>query len=231
MLSEYEWAALQLSLKVSVTAIIICLPVAIFFAWLLARKQFIGKSLLDGIVHLPLVLPPVVTGYLLLVTFGRQGLIGKPLAELTGFSFAFSWEGAALAAAVVALPLMVRAIRLSLEAVDTKLEVAARTLGAGPIKVFLTITLPLTLPGLLTALLLGFARSLGEFGATITFVSNIPEITQTLPLAMYAFLETPGAEEQAARLCIIAIVVALSSLLVSEWIARRMRKKLGLLPC
>lgn len=226
MLSDYEWAALQLSLKVSLSAVILCLPVAVFFAWVLARRHFVGKALLDGVVHLPLVLPPVVTGYLLLIMFGSQGLIGKPLKELTGLSFSFNWQGAALAAAVVSLPLMVRAIRISLEAVDQRLEMAARTLGATPLRVFCTITLPLTLPGLLTAFLLGFARSLGEFGATITFVSNIPEVTRTLPLAMYTFIETPGAETEAARLCIIAIIVALSSLLLSEWLNRRSRARL-----
>ncbi|WP_299177191.1 molybdate ABC transporter permease subunit [uncultured Neptuniibacter sp.] len=226
-LTEYEWSALLLSLKVSLTAIVISLPVAILVAWLLARKHFTGKSLLDGIVHLPLVLPPVVIGYLLLIGFGRQGWIGKPLFELTGFSFSFSWQGAALAAAVVAFPLMVRAIRQGIEAVDTRLELAARTLGASPLKVFLTITLPLTLPGILSGTVLGFARALGEFGATITFVSNIPEITRTIPLAMYAFIETPGAEAQAARLCIIAITIALISLLASEWLTRKTIRKLG----
>ena len=180
-ITEYEWAALLLSLKVSLTSVLFSLPFAIGVAWVLARKKFPGKTLLDGIVHLPLVLPPVVIGYLLLIGFGRQGWLGKPLHELTGLSFSFSWQGAALAAAVVAFPLMVRAIRQGFETVNPKLEYAARTLGSSPTKVFFTITLPLTLPGILTGIILGFARSLGEFGATITFVSNIPEITRTIP--------------------------------------------------
>ena len=226
-ITEYEWAALLLSLKVSLTSVLFSLPVAIGVAWVLARKKFPGKTLLDGIVHLPLVLPPVVIGYLLLIGFGRQGWLGKPLYELTGLSFSFSWQGAALAAAVVAFPLMVRAIRQGFEAVNPKLEYAARTLGSSPIKVFFTITLPLTLPGILTGIILGFARSLGEFGATITFVSNIPEITRTIPLAMYSFIETPGAEVQAARLCAIAIFIALASLLASEWLTRKAKQKLG----
>ncbi|EAR61670.1 molybdate ABC transporter permease subunit [Neptuniibacter caesariensis] len=226
-LSEYELSALILSLKVSVTSVVISIPLAVIIAWLLARKNFPGKTLLDGIVHLPLVLPPVVIGYLLLISFGRQGWIGKPLYELTGLSFSFSWQGAALAAAIVSFPLMVRAIRLAIEAVDIKLEQAARTLGASPWRVFMTITLPLTMPGILTGTVLGFARSLGEFGATITFVSNIPEVTRTIPLAMYSFIETPGAEAEAARLCIIAVVIALSSLLLSEWLTRATRHKLG----
>ncbi|MCV6612163.1 MAG: molybdate ABC transporter permease subunit [Amphritea sp.] len=227
MLSEYEISALILSLKISSVAVLFSLPPGIILAWLLARQQFPGKSLLDGLIHLPLVLPPVVIGYLLLVGMGRQGLIGGVLHDWFGWSFSFSWRGAALAAAIVAFPLLVRAIRLSLEAVDTKLEQAARTLGASPLRVFLTITLPLTLPGLLAGSVLAFARCIGEFGATITFVSNIPGETRTLPLAMYSFIETPGAEAEAARLCIIAIALALLSLLLSEWLTRLTRKRIG----
>lgn len=226
MLSAYEWEALQLSLRVSVVAVLFSLPLGIFFAWLLARRQFPGKALLDGLIHLPLVLPPVVVGYLLLVAMGRQGPIGRWLYDWFGLSFSFSWRGAALAAAVVSFPLMVRAIRLALEAVDSRLEQAARTLGAGRARVFLTITLPLTLPGILTGTLLAFARSLGEFGATISFVSNIPGETRTLPLAMFSFIETPGAEAEAARLCVIAILIALASLLISEWLTRISRRRL-----
>ncbi|MCU5774235.1 molybdate ABC transporter permease subunit [Erwiniaceae bacterium BAC15a-03b] len=227
ILSDLEWQAVELSLKVSTVAVICSLPLGILVAWILVRCQFPGKALLDSIVHLPLVLPPVVVGYLLLIALGRRGFIGEWLYNWFGFSFAFSWRGAALASAVVAFPLMVRAIRLALEAVDTKLEQAARTLGAGRWRVFFTITLPLTLPGIIVGTVLGFARSLGEFGATITFVSNIPGETRTLPLAMYTLIETPGAEGAAARLCVIAIVLALMSLLLSEWLARWGRKRLG----
>lgn len=227
MLTEYEISALLLSLKVSSVAVLFSLPLGILIAWILSRTEFPGKSLLDGLVHLPLVLPPVVVGYLLLISMGKQGVIGSWLFAWFGLSFSFSWQGAALAAAVVSFPLLVRAIRLSLDAVDTKLEQAARTLGAGRIKVFLTITMPLTLPGLLAGTVLAFARSIGEFGATITFVANIPDETRTLPLAMFSFIETPGAEAEAARLCIIAIVVALASLMLSEWLTRRARKRFG----
>lgn len=226
MLTEYELQALLLSLKIAGIAVLFSLPFGILCAWVLARCQFIGKSMLDGLIHLPLVLPPVVIGYVLLLTMGRQGVVGKWLYEWFGLTFSFSWRGAALAVAVVSFPLMVRSIRLGLESVDIKLEQAARTLGASPLKVFFTITLPLTLPGILTGTILAFARALGEFGATITFVSNIPGETQTIPLAMYSFIETPGAENEAARLCIIAIVIALASLVVSEWLSRIARKRL-----
>ncbi|WP_194437196.1 molybdate ABC transporter permease subunit [Vibrio fluminensis] len=226
-LSEYEYQALILSLKVSFYAILWLIPIGIFLAWLLARKQFIGKSLIDSLIHLPLVLPPVVIGYLLLVMMGRQGIIGEWLYDTFGLSFAFNWKGAVLASVVVALPLMVRAVRLSFESVDSKLEQAASTLGATPIKVFFTITLPLTLPGVITGTMLAFARSLGEFGATISFVSNIPGETQTIPLAMYTFIETPGSEMEAMRLCIISITIALASLMVSEWLARQCVRRLG----
>nr|WP_269780884.1 molybdate ABC transporter permease subunit [Photobacterium carnosum] len=227
VLTEYELEALFLSLKIASVAVIFSLPLGIGCAWLLARRQFWGKSLLDGLIHLPLVLPPVVIGYLLLITMGRQGTIGKWLYEWFGFTFSFSWRGAALAVAVVSFPLMVRSIRLALEGVDKKLEQAAFTLGASPVRVFMTITLPLMIPGILTGTILAFARALGEFGATITFVSNIPGQTQTIPLAMYSFIETPGAESEAARLCIVAIVIALLSLFASEWLTRVARKRLG----
>ncbi|WP_233970536.1 molybdate ABC transporter permease subunit [Pectobacterium versatile] len=227
MLSDYEWQAVELSLKVSVVAVACSLPFGILMAWILVRCQFPGKSLLDSIIHLPLVLPPVVIGYLLLVAMGRRGVIGSWLYDWFGFSFSFSWRGAALASAIVAFPLMVRAIRLSLDAVDKHLEQAARTLGASPWRVFFTITLPLSFPGIVVGTVLAFARSLGEFGATITFVSNIPGETRTIPLAMYTLIETPGAEADAARLCIIAIVLSLAALLASEWLTNWSRKRLG----
>ncbi|PAR28020.1 molybdate ABC transporter permease subunit [Vibrio metoecus] len=227
MLTDYEWAALVLSLKVAGYATLWLLPIGIVLAWVLARTSFVGKGLIDSLVHLPLVLPPVVIGYLLLISMGRQGFIGQWLYQVFGLSFSFSWRGAVLACMVIALPLMVRSIRLSLESVDQKLEQAARTLGASPLRVFFTITLPLTLPGILTGVMLAFARSLGEFGATISFVSNIPGETQTIPLAMFTFLETPGSEMEAARLCVISIVIALGSLFTSEWLSRRMKYRLG----
>ncbi|MDX5627823.1 MULTISPECIES: molybdate ABC transporter permease subunit [unclassified Brenneria] len=227
MLSDYEWQAVELSLKVSLAAVVCSLPLGILMAWILVRFRFPGKSLLDSIIHLPLVLPPVVIGYLLLIAMGRRGVIGAWLYDWFGFSFSFSWRGAALASAIVAFPLMVRAIRLSLEAVDTRLEQAARTLGASPWRVFFTITLPLSFPGIVVGTVLAFARSLGEFGATITFVSNIPGETRTIPLAMYTLIETPGAETDAARLCVIAIALSLVSLLLSEWLTNWSRKRLG----
>ncbi|MDC9582951.1 molybdate ABC transporter permease subunit [Xenorhabdus sp. PR6a] len=227
MLSEYEWQAILLSLKISGMAVLFSLPFGILMAWMLARCQFFGKSLLDSIIHLPLVLPPVVVGYLLLISMGRRGVIGEFLYDWLGLSFTFNWTGAALASAVVAFPLMVRAIRLSLEGIDQRLEQAARTLGAGSFKVFFTMTLPLSLPGIIVGAVLAFARSLGEFGATITFVSNIPGETRTIPLAMYTLIETPGAETAATRLCVIAIALALISLMLSEWLTRWGRKRLG----
>ncbi len=226
-LSQLELDAIRLSISVALNAILWSLPLAILLAWLLARKQFYGKALLSGIIHLPLVLPPVVIGYLLLVAMGRKGIIGRYLYDWFGISFSFSWKGAVLASAVVALPLVVRAIRLSLETIDIKLEQAAQTLGASPWRVFFTITLPLSLPGILAGVVLGFARSLGEFGATITFVSNIAGETQTIPLAMYSFIQTPGAEQEAARLCIFAVILSLISLFLSEWLNKRMQNKLG----
>ncbi|MFP1828882.1 molybdate ABC transporter permease subunit [Lonsdalea quercina] len=226
-LSDYEWQAIQLSLKVSLLAVSCSLPLGILMAWILVRCRFPGKSLLDSLIHLPLVLPPVVIGYLLLVGMGRKGVIGAWLYEWFGVSFSFSWRGAAQASAVVAFPLLVRAIRLSLEMVDPRLELAARTLGAQPWRVFFTVTLPLTLPGIIVGTVLAFARSLGEFGATITFVSNIPGETRTIPLAMYTLIQTPGAEMQAARLCLIAIVLSLLALLLSEWLTGWSRRRLG----
>jgi molybdate transport system permease protein len=220
--TQMELEALKLSLWVSMWAVLGSLPPGIFIAWVLARKQFPGKTLLDGAVHLPLVLPPVVTGYLLLIAMGRNGPIGGWIYEWTGISFAFDWKGAALAAAVMAFPLLVRAVRLSVETVDLGLEEAARTLGAGPVRVFFTITLPLVIPGILTGAILAFARSLGEFGATITFVSNIPGETQTLPIALYSLIQMPGGETGALRLCVIAILVSLLALIASELLARRL---------
>lgn len=226
ILSDPEWQAVMLSLRVSMLAVLVSLPFGILMAWILVRKRFPGKALLDSIIHLPLVLPPVVVGYLLLVVMGRRGVIGNWLYDWFGISFAFSWRGAVLAAAVMSFPLMVRAIRMALEAVDIKLEQAARTLGAGRWRVFFTITLPLTLPGIIVGTVLAFARSLGEFGATITFVSNIPGETRTIPSAMYTLIQIPGGEGAAARLCVISIALALVSLLVSEWLARKSRQRI-----
>lgn len=224
--SPLEVEALRLSLRVAAWAVVGSLPLGLAVAWLLARRRFPGKALVDGLVHLPLVLPPVVVGYLLLVLLGRQGPLGAWLYETLGVTLAFDWKGAAVAAAVIAFPLMVRAIRLSLEAVDLKLEAAARTLGAGRVRVFFTVTLPLAAPGILTGAILAFARSLGEFGATITFVSNIPGQTRTLPLAIYTLTEVPGGEAQALRLSLLAALVALVALLASEILARRVRRRL-----
>ncbi|MDR9829781.1 molybdate ABC transporter permease subunit [Vibrio sp. FNV 38] len=227
LLTDYELQALLLSVKVASYALIWLIPLGIALAWLLSRKNFWGKTLLDSLIHLPLVLPPVVIGYLLLITMGRQGAIGGWLYQHFNIVFSFDWKGAVLACIVVALPLMVRSIRLSLDSVDRKIEFAASTLGASPLRVFFTITLPLMLPGIITGAMLAFARSLGEFGATISFVSNIPGETQTLPLAMYSFIETPGAEIEAARLCAISIIIALVSLLLSEYMQRYSANKLG----
>jgi len=225
--TELEYQALILSLKVGAYAVLWLIPLGIALAWLLSRKEFIGKSILDSLIHLPLVLPPVVIGYLLLISLGRQGFWGNWLYEHFGLVFSFNWKGAVVACVVVALPLMVRSVRLSLDNVDPKLEHAASTLGASPLKVFFTITLPLTIPGIITGTMLSFARSLGEFGATISFVSNIPGETQTIPLAMYNFIETPGAEIEAARLCVISIALALSTLMISEWLNRKAASRLG----
>jgi len=225
-LGPEEWAALNLSLQVSACAVLVSLPPAIAVAWLLARRSFPGKAMLSAIVHLPLVLPPVVTGYLLLLTFGLNGAVGRFLAEW-GIVFAFRWTGAALAAGIMGFPLMVRAIRLAIEAVDPKLEEAAETLGAGRVARFVLITLPLIAPGILAGVVMGFAKAMGEFGATITFVANIPGQTQTLPSAIYAFLQVPGGEADAVRLVIVATVVALGAVLVSEWLARRVARRIG----
>lgn len=215
------WAIVALSLRISLCAIAGALPVAFVLAWVLARLRFPGKVVLDALVHLPLVLPPVVIGWLLLIAFAPGGVVGAPLQHWLGVSLLFRWTGAALAAAVMALPLMVRSIRLSLEAVDPRLEAAARTLGAGPWRTFLTITLPLTRPGVLVAIMLGFARSLGEFGATITFVSNIPGETRTLPLAIYAALQVPGQDTAVWHLAMISVALSLGALIASEWLVRR----------
>ncbi|OYX67275.1 MAG: molybdate ABC transporter permease [Sphingomonadales bacterium 32-64-17] len=220
-LSAAEWAVIALSLKVSIVAVLASLPAAYALAWLIARRRFPGRMLLDAAVHLPLVLPPVVTGWLLLLAFGRNGPIGRWLEQIFGVTLVFTWLGAALAAAVMALPLMVRAMRLSIEAVDRKLVEAARTLGASPLRAFATITLPLSLPGIAAGAMLGFARSLGEFGATITFAANIEGQTRTLPLAIYTGLQVPGSEGAVARLAIMAIVLSLGALMVSEWLVRR----------
>jgi molybdate transport system permease protein len=220
-----ELDAIYLSLRVAVLAVVFSLPFGILVAWVLARKSFPGKTVFNAIVHLPLILPPVVVGYLLLILLGRRGIIGGFLDEHFGVSFAFSWQGAALAAAVMAFPLMVRAIRLSLEAVDPGHEQAARTLGANPRRVFFTITLPLALPGIITGCLLSFARSLGEFGATITFVSNIPNETQTMPLALYSLINTPGGDPGAYRLVIAAIILSIAALIISETLAIRYNRQ------
>lgn len=221
LLTATEWAVVALSLRVSLVAIALTLPVAYALAWLLARRRFPGLILVDALVHLPLVLPPVVTGWLLLILFGRSGAIGGWLEDWFGIVFTFRWTGAALAAAVMALPLMVRAMRLSIEAVDRRLVDAARTLGASRLRAFLSVTLPLSVPGILAASVLGFARSIGEFGATITFAANIPGETRTLPLAIYTALQTPGAEGDVTRLAIISVALSLGALLASEWLVRR----------
>ncbi|THB80305.1 MAG: molybdate ABC transporter permease subunit [Desulfobacteraceae bacterium] len=225
-LTPLEWEVLRLSLWIAVWAVAGSLGPGILIAWVLARKNFPGKVLVDGLIHLPLILPPVVTGYILLVLMGRRGILGSWLNDLFGLTFAFDWKGAALASAIMAFPLLVRAVRLSIESVDRGLEQAARTLGAGPIDLFFTVTLPLILPGVLTGVILAFARSLSEFGATITFVSNIPGKTRTLPLALYTLTQVPDGETGAMRLCIISILVALGALMTSELLSRRMARRL-----
>ena len=225
-LSPDEWNAVRLSVKVAVVAMLASMPFALMVALLLARREFWGKSLLNGLVHLPLVLPPVVTGYLMLLTFGKRGPIGSVLADF-GIVFSFRWTGAALACAVMGFPLMVRAIRLSLEAVDRKLEAAASTLGASPLWVFATVTLPLTLPGIIAGMILSFAKAMGEFGATITFVSNIPGETQTLPSAIYTFTQVPGGDAGAFRLTAISVVISLAALMASEIMARRVGQRIA----
>ncbi len=225
-LSPAETEALLLSLKVAFWSVAASLPAGIALAWVLSRWSFPGKSVLDAIVHLPLVLPPVVVGYFLLVLFGRRGPLGALLEEYLGISFAFRWTGAALACAVMGFPLLVRAVRQSLDAVDRGLEAAASTLGASPVLVFATVTLPLAAPGIVTGVLLSFARSLGEFGATITFVSNIPGETQTLPLAIYTYTQVPGGDAQAMRLCALSVLISLAALLGSELLVRRAHRGL-----
>jgi len=227
-LSPEEWTAIRLSLWVSSIAMLASLPFGILVAVALARGRFWGKSLLNGIVHLPLILPPVVTGFLLLVLFGRRGAIGQFLDSWFGIVFSFRWTGAALACAVMAFPLMVRSIRLSIEAVDRKLEEAAGTLGASPFWVFLTVTLPLTLPGIIAGMILAFAKAMGEFGATITFVSNIPGETQTLSAAIYTFTQVPGGDAGALRLTIVSVVISMLALLVSEFLARIVGKRVSM---
>jgi molybdate transport system permease protein len=225
-LTPLEIEALGLSLLVSGWAVAGSLPLGLGCAWLLARRDFPGKTLVDGLIHLPLVLPPVVVGYVLLVVLGRRGVVGAWLFDGFGITLAFTWKGAAVASAVIAFPLMVRSIRLSLEGVDRGLEQAARTLGCGPVRTFVSVTLPLMLPGILTGVILAFARSLSEFGATITFVSNIPGETRTLPIALYALTQSPGGDAAALRLCIISVVVAFAALLASEALSRRVKARL-----
>ncbi len=228
MLSQLEIEALSLSLKVSVWAVACILLPGIAIAWLLARRDFPGKALLDGFVHLPLVLPPVAIGYVLLVMFGRNGPLGALLYDWLGVNLIFSWRGAAVAAGIMAFPLLVRAVRLSMEVVDQRLETAARTLGARPWRVFLTITLPLASPGILTGVLLAFIRCLGEFGATITFAANVPGETRTLPLALYTALQVPGGEDAAMRLALVSIALAIGALVASQFLAREVAKRIGL---
>jgi len=219
-LSNDEWTAILLSLRVSVVAMLASLPFGIGVALLLARGRFWGRSILNVVVHLPLILPPVVTGFILLILFGRRGPIGSFLDQHFGVVFSFRWTGAALACAVMAFPLMVRSIRLSIEAVDRKLEEAAGTLGAAPLWVFMTITLPLTLPGIIAGMILSFAKAMGEFGATITFVSNIPGETQTISSAIYSFTQVPGGDAGALRLTLVAVAISMVALLASEFLSR-----------
>jgi molybdate transport system permease protein len=220
-LTPDEWTAIELSLRIAVVATVAALPFGLAVAWVLARKDFWGKSIVDGIVHLPLVLPPVVTGYLLLIWFGRKGPIGAFLDHTFGIVLSFRWTGAALSCGVMGFPLLVRAVRLSIEAIDRRLEDAASTLGASGLWVFATVTLPLALPGVIAGMVLCFAKALGEFGATITFVSNIPGETQTISAAIYTYTNVPGGDAAAGRLVLIAIAIALAALIASEWFARR----------
>ena len=225
-LSPQDWIAVQLSLRIAAVSTVVALPFGIAIAYLLARKSFWGKSLLDAVVHLPLVLPPVVTGYLLLITFGRKAPVGAFLADHIGIVFSFRWTGAALACGIMAFPLMVRAIRLSIEAIDRRLEDAAATLGANRTWLFLTVTLPLALPGVIAGMVLAFARALGEFGATITFVSNIPGETQTISAAIYTLTQVPGGDRAALSLVIVAVIISLAALIASDWFARRAAARL-----
>jgi molybdate transport system permease protein len=227
-LTDEEVSAVLLSVKVAAWATALVCPLAVAAAWLLARKDFFGKAVVDALIHLPLVLPPVVPGYLLLVLFGGQGVAGRWLDAHFGLSFAFNWKGAALASALMAFPLMVRSMRLSMRLIDPRLEGAARTLGAGPLSVFFTVTIPLALPGILAGLILGFSRSLGEFGATITFVGNIEGETRTLPLAIYTASHIPGGDAEAMRLIVLSMALSLSALLASDVLSRRVERRLGL---
>ncbi len=226
-LGSAEWQAVALSLRVAAWSTFLSLPLGILVAYALARWQFRGKQVLNGLVHLPLILPPVVTGYLLLLTFGRRGIVGGWLEESFGLVLAFRWTGAVLAASIMAFPLLVRALRIAIEAVDPKLEQAAATLGASRLWVFVSVTLPMILPGLIAGAVLAFAKAMGEFGATITFVSNIPGQTQTLPSAIYSFLQVPGGETSAMRLVIVSVVVAMAALLASEMLARRAARRVA----
>ena len=226
-LGPEEWQAVLLSLKVSFWATLLSVPFGLLCAMALARGRFVGREVLNWVVHLPLVLPPVVTGYLLLLSFGRRGPIGSFLDTSFGITLAFQWTGAALAAAIMAFPLMVRAMRLAIEAVDPKLEEAAATLGASQARVFSTVTLPLILPGVIAGSVLAFAKAMGEFGATITFVSNIPGETRTVPSAIYAFLQVPGGEDAAMRLVLVAILIAIGALILSEWLSRRVARRIA----
>lgn len=225
-ITPMEWNAVELSLRVAIVATLVATPFGIALAWLLARRDFWGKSLLDALVHLPLVLPPVVTGYLLLIALGRRGLIGGWLADHLGIVFAFRWTGAVISCGVMSFPLLVRPIRLSIEAVDRKLEQAAETLGAPPWRVFLTVTLPLALPGVLAGMVLGFAKAIGEFGATITFVSNIPGETQVISSAIYSLIQTPDGDPAALRLVIVSAAIAIAALIGAEVFARRATARL-----
>lgn len=226
-LSEEEWTAIFLSLKVASVATLASLPIGLGLAYILARYRFPGRTLLDGLIHLPLVMPPVVTGYLLLLSFGRKGPVGAFLDQCCGLVFSFRWTGAALAAAVMGLPLMVRAIRLTLENLDRRLEQAAGTLGARPLLVFATVTLPLAAPGILAGSILSFAKALGEFGATITFVSNIPGETRTIPAAIYTYTQVPGGDADALRLTAVSIAISLVALIASEVLARRLNRQVA----
>lgn len=227
IMTNSEWQAIVLSLKVSSLVVICNLPFGIFFAYLLVRRHFPGKTLLNSLINLPLILPPVVAGYLLLIVMGHRGIVGSWLYDCFGISLTINWHGAVLAASVMSFPLMVRGIRLALEGVDVKLEQTAYTLGAGRLRVFLTITLPMILPGVIVGTVLAFARSLGEFGATITFVSNIPGETRTIPTVIYAMVQDPGGEDIASRLCFISTILALISMLLSEWLACHYYKRPG----
>ncbi len=224
MLTNFEYQALLLSLKISTVAVVTIFPFALFLGWLLARKEFVGKSILSSLIHLPLVVPPVVIGFMLLITMGHDGIVGRYLYQWFSISFAFNWLGASLASAIVALPLMVRSMRTGFEYVDPKLELAARTMGASKARVYWTITLPLCIPSIISAILLGFSRALGEFGATITFVANIPGQTQTIPLAIFQQLELPGGEWQALRLCLLSVLLAYGAVGFSEY-CQRVQKK------